>query len=317
MFTQDVEKIQDGMARQDYLCKWCLTYVGQRRQFCSADCAAQFKICQQRRDRKQDLNISVDYYGRVKLCIQGQPIHSNEVIEAQIEHPKQKDRHRRPRFQKRCPNCARLLIGFQQEYCDSTCQGMYQERIKQNEFLNLFHPKDAAERRRVRKWLLDAQFPYNKIQDGEGEEQDQTPSPDEVTRIPKEVLQTKEIKIRLPTKDKGADKFPEGKSFHVAPEKISHPEKTTAFNELDEGAFQSVRTFILEGSDSYGRLKLQDSGQGHSNENSRQHKIKFSKKKQRKKKGGNSNAICQEDKDNGNERRQLLIDLKWIPAFDD
>ncbi|KAK3596920.1 hypothetical protein CHS0354_031698 [Potamilus streckersoni] len=229
----------------DYLCKWCLTYVGQRRQFCSADCAAQFKICQQRRDRKQDLNISVDYYGRVKLCIQGQPIHSNEVIEAQIEHPKQKDRHRRPRFQKRCPNCARLLIGFQQEYCDSTCQGMYQERIKQNEFLNLFHPKDAAERRRVRKWLLDAQFPYNKIQDGEGEEQDQTPSPDEVTRIPK------------------------------------------------------------------------DSGQGHSNENSRQHKIKFSKKKQRKKKGGNSNAICQEDKDNGNERRQLLIDLKWIPAFDD
>lgn len=37
----------------DYLCKWCLTYVGQRRQFCSADCAAQFKLCQRRRDQKQ------------------------------------------------------------------------------------------------------------------------------------------------------------------------------------------------------------------------------------------------------------------------
>ena len=37
----------------DYLCKWCLTYVGQRRQFCSADCAAQFKLCQKRRDQKQ------------------------------------------------------------------------------------------------------------------------------------------------------------------------------------------------------------------------------------------------------------------------
>ena len=37
----------------DFLCKWCLTYVGQRRQFCSADCAAQFKLCQRRREEKQ------------------------------------------------------------------------------------------------------------------------------------------------------------------------------------------------------------------------------------------------------------------------
>ena len=37
----------------DYLCKWCLSYVGQRRQFCSADCAAQFKLCQRRREQRQ------------------------------------------------------------------------------------------------------------------------------------------------------------------------------------------------------------------------------------------------------------------------
>lgn len=46
----------------DYLCKWCLAYVGQRRQFCSADCAAQFKLCQRRRDQKQVSKMSVILY---------------------------------------------------------------------------------------------------------------------------------------------------------------------------------------------------------------------------------------------------------------
>lgn len=48
-----VPQLTTTLTFSDYLCKWCLTYVGQRRQFCSADCAAQFKLCQRRRDQKQ------------------------------------------------------------------------------------------------------------------------------------------------------------------------------------------------------------------------------------------------------------------------
>ena len=49
----DTKSKRKATSITDYLCKWCLTYVGQRRQFCSADCAAQFKICQKRREQRQ------------------------------------------------------------------------------------------------------------------------------------------------------------------------------------------------------------------------------------------------------------------------
>ena len=51
--TQSFKGKKKATSITDYLCKWCLTYVGQRRQFCSADCAAQFKICQKRREQRQ------------------------------------------------------------------------------------------------------------------------------------------------------------------------------------------------------------------------------------------------------------------------
>ena len=50
---ETVQHVTTTLTFSDYLCKWCLAYVGQRRQFCSADCAAQFKLCQKRRDQKQ------------------------------------------------------------------------------------------------------------------------------------------------------------------------------------------------------------------------------------------------------------------------
>lgn len=138
--------------RPDYLCKWCLSYVGQRRQFCSADCAAQFKLCQRRREQRQDLNISVDYYGNVKLSIQGLPLVSADGV------PRSKRRR------KRCKNCARLLPDDAEEFCDEQCQDMEKDRNKnkREDFLNIFQQKEAAERRRIRKWLQDAQDDYTK-----------------------------------------------------------------------------------------------------------------------------------------------------------
>ncbi|XP_060589788.1 uncharacterized protein LOC132744981 isoform X2 [Ruditapes philippinarum] len=159
----------------DYLCKWCLTYVGQRRQFCSADCASQFKICQKRRDQKQNLNISVDYYGNVKLSIQGLPISANEHAEdgaigttfpAISQNTGAGGRHKRRR--KRCRNCAKLLMDVEEEeFCDESCQEMFIDRTKKDDFVNIFQQKEAAERRRIRKWLTDAQDQYTK-QVGDG-----------------------------------------------------------------------------------------------------------------------------------------------------
>lgn len=57
--TDHIPPLTTTLTFSDYLCKWCLTYVGQRRQFCSADCAAQFKLCQKRRDQKQVCNLNV------------------------------------------------------------------------------------------------------------------------------------------------------------------------------------------------------------------------------------------------------------------
>ncbi|XP_053403594.1 uncharacterized protein LOC123554876 isoform X4 [Mercenaria mercenaria] len=149
----------------DYLCKWCLTYVGQRRQFCSADCAAQFKLCQRRREQKQNLNISVDYYGNVKLSIQGLPIAAGEHgddIPVGNSYPVQNAGAggRRGRRRKRCRNCAKLLKDEEDlEFCDEACQEMYIERSKKDDFV--------TERRRIRKWLTDAQDQYTK-QVGDG-----------------------------------------------------------------------------------------------------------------------------------------------------
>lgn len=155
--------------RPDYLCKWCLSYVGQRRQFCSADCAAQFKLCQKRRDQRQDLNISVDYYGNVKLSIQGLPISSTDELPATKPFPGSNGLiGRRGRRRKRCRNCAKLLSDdTEDEFCDDRCETMETERSKK-EFVNIFQQKEVAERRRIRKWLTDAQDQYTK-QEGDGD----------------------------------------------------------------------------------------------------------------------------------------------------
>ncbi|XP_052782359.1 uncharacterized protein LOC128218713 isoform X8 [Mya arenaria] len=128
----------------DYLCKWCLTYVGQRRQFCSADCAAQFKLCQRRRDEKQNLNISVDYYGNVKLSIQGLPIASGEEGLTQRSSGDYAGGRRRGRRRRRCRNCAkRLTEDGEGDFCDETCETMETEREKREEFVNIFQQKEA------------------------------------------------------------------------------------------------------------------------------------------------------------------------------
>ncbi|XP_052782352.1 uncharacterized protein LOC128218713 isoform X2 [Mya arenaria] len=151
----------------DYLCKWCLTYVGQRRQFCSADCAAQFKLCQRRRDEKQNLNISVDYYGNVKLSIQGLPIASGEEGLTQRSSGDYAGGRRRGRRRRRCRNCAkRLTEDGEGDFCDETCETMETEREKREEFVNIFQQKEAAERRRIRKWLVDAQDQYTRQTEG-------------------------------------------------------------------------------------------------------------------------------------------------------
>ncbi|WAR28659.1 hypothetical protein MAR_014363 [Mya arenaria] len=181
----------------DYLCKWCLTYVGQRRQFCSADCAAQFKLCQRRRDEKQNLNISVDYYGNVKLSIQGLPIASGEEGLTQRSSGDYAGGRRRGRRRRRCRNCAkRLTEDGEGDFCDETCETMETEREKREEFIyfnkkkqklglvynfvlfivdmcpsrfsdsriHAWHP--TAERRRIRKWLVDAQDQYTRQTEG-------------------------------------------------------------------------------------------------------------------------------------------------------
>ncbi|KAL4220638.1 hypothetical protein ACF0H5_021034 [Mactra antiquata] len=159
-----VPQLTTTLTFSDYLCKWCLTYVGQRRQFCSADCAAQFKLCQRRREQKQNLNISVDYYGNVKLSIQGLPIAAGE--ELPDGHPYTDRPHyggRRVRRRTRCRNCAKLLSSdSDDEYCDNTCEEMFKDQRRREEFSSNTQQKDAAERRRIRKWLTDAQDQYTK-----------------------------------------------------------------------------------------------------------------------------------------------------------
>ncbi|XP_053403592.1 uncharacterized protein LOC123554876 isoform X2 [Mercenaria mercenaria] len=267
----------------DYLCKWCLTYVGQRRQFCSADCAAQFKLCQRRREQKQNLNISVDYYGNVKLSIQGLPIAAGEHgddIPVGNSYPVQNAGAggRRGRRRKRCRNCAKLLKDEEDlEFCDEACQEMYIERSKKDDFV--------TERRRIRKWLTDAQDQYTKqVGDGYPEGADITSGPAALNPLPVTRTPIPPIPpIQIPNteslkrpKESARSLGNSGFSFR----RIQHVPETT---------FRLQRDEVITG----GPVTLNP--------------IPLRKGPPRPTRGRNI--------DMDPDKRQLMIDLKWIPKF--
>ncbi|XP_060589786.1 uncharacterized protein LOC132744981 isoform X1 [Ruditapes philippinarum] len=281
----------------DYLCKWCLTYVGQRRQFCSADCASQFKICQKRRDQKQNLNISVDYYGNVKLSIQGLPISANEHAEdgaigttfpAISQNTGAGGRHKRRR--KRCRNCAKLLMDVEEEeFCDESCQEMFIDRTKKDDFVNIFQQKEAAERRRIRKWLTDAQDQYTKqVGDGysgpEGADITSGPAalnPLPVTRTPIPPIPSVVPPIQIPNTE--SIKRPKESA-----RSLGHGYPFRRIQHVPESTFRLHRDEVVTG----GPVTLNP--------------IPLRKGPIRP---------TRRDLEIDPDKRQLMIDLKWIPKF--